>query len=520
MSSNYNRKVEYVIYWLGSGNEMELSRLERLRDNQISVSSFSDSTLLQQNIAQKVPDLLVITGYSTPQECIDLGLTIKSNNQNTHMTLMLISEFLDKETKEYYYQSGGNELIIEPASLTEIYFRISHLKYVFDDKNNSSIQIEEASQMALLAMENSSDLGATIDFVKSAARCHTYESMANSILDAVKIYSDSAIVEMVGAQSFYYYGSDGSVDPDLKKLMLQNKSKERIVRFDNAFQINHSNLVILAEGLPIDDIPRMGRIADNLAILADTADRFVSELLAHERAVSTELTKRRFISTISHELNTPMNAVQGFSNIFSNKNEGDCLSNKDVVALKSIYTNSEKMKTIIETLIDITGDAEGASLLSEDDIDLNNLVFHINNDFSALATEKNLTLIFPEKLDIQFKGDQKHIRKMLSHLVDNAIKFTEVGSVEFIVKKIDHPRLGAVIRLCIRDTGIGISESDLERLFKQIGQLDISHDRKRYGAGLGLCYVQNFANQLNGKIEANSVLGEGSEFILTLPLSM
>ena len=518
MSSNYNRKVEYVVYWLGSGGQSDLSRLQRLQANHISVIAFSDQKELKLAYKDKEPDLLVIADYAFPQESIDLGISLKSICSNNKMTLMLICEMLDKDTKEYFYQSGGNELIIEPASLTEIYFKIRHLKFVFDDKNSASIQIEEASEMALLAMENSSDLGSTIDFVKAATRCHDYEGMANSILDAVKIYSDFTIVEMLGAQSFYYFGSDGNVDPDLKKMLLNNKTSERIIRFDNAFQINHKHLVILAVGLPVDDAPRMGRIADNLAILANTADRFASELLAKEKVASSELTKRRFISTISHELNTPMNAIQGFSKIFYNREEDGVFTKKDLVALNSIYTNSKKMKSIIETLIDITGDNEDKRLLSRDDIQLSNLTFHLNNDFSDRAKSKNIRLVLPEVLDIQFKGDQKHIRKMLSNLIDNGIKFTETGEVKLTVNEVVDPLLGDAIQFIVTDTGIGIAEKDIENLFSHLGQLDVSHDRKSYGAGLGLFYVQNFAKQLNGKVEVNSILGEGSEFTLTLPL--
>ena len=517
MTSLDNRKVEYVVYWLGNGDEIDQSRVACLIENNIQVNAFSNRDALESKINDITPNLLVIANFSDAQANMKIGLELKSSATNTQTTLMMVIEHLDMESKEYYYQSGGNELVLEPASLTEIFFRIRHLKYTFDEQNNAKIQIEEASQMALLAMENSSDLGSTINFVKSATRCQDYESLAKAIFHAVKVYSDSAIVEMVGAETLYYFGSDGNIDPDLKKLLLENKHKTRIVRFDNAFQINHKNLVLLAEGLPIEDVPRMGRIADNLAILADTADRFVSELLLREQSVIAELAKRRFISTISHELNTPMNAIQGFSKIFAERGEGEKIGKKGVTALRSINTNAEKMKTIIKTLIDITGDDVAKGELSMTVIQVSDLILKLKNDCAPLAEKKSFALIFPEDIDIEFKGDKKHICKMLFHLMDNAIKFTEDGEVSLTITTKPDPVLGEVIEFSIQDTGIGISKANIGRLFTHLGQLDVSHERTQYGAGLGLFYVHSFAKQLGGNVSVKSIEGEGSEFILSLP---
>ncbi len=517
MTSLYNRKTDYKIYWLGKGDEFDQSRIERLNENSIDVECFSSQKEFEQAIENSFPHLIIIAGYADIQTNIEIGLTAKANNKSKTLTFMMITEFLDKETKEYFYQSGGNELVLEPASFIEIFFRIRQLKYIFDDKNNSSIQIEEASQMALLAMENSSDLGSTISFVKSATRCNDYAALAESILDAVNIYSDSAIVEIQGAETMHYFGSDGQVDPDLKKLMLANKSKGRIVRFDNAFQINHDRLILLAEGLPIDDHARMGRIADNLAILADTADRFVSGILLQEQAIISELAKTRFISTISHELNTPMNAIQGFSKIFSNRDKDDVVGEKGVIALQSIYNNSVKIKSIIETLIEVTGENEQQRLLSEDDIEVNSLILQLKNRCAILLGQKDIQMIFPERLDLQIKSDQKHVSKMLFHLLDNAIKFTSKGEVELTVSTVADDSIGEAIEFCVRDTGIGISEKNQSKLFKQLGQLNVDHDRNEYGAGIGLYYVQSYAKQLQGKVEVNSSEGKGSTFTLTLP---
>ncbi len=520
MTIKNNRKTEYDIYWLGAGDELDLSRVEKLHQNNLNVVAFSEFKSLQGATVKHKPNLLVIANYADVARNIDFGLNIKSNQDGNEINFLLITESLDKETKDYFYQSGGNELLLEPASLIEIFFRIKHSKFIFDQKNNASMQIAKASQMALLAMENSRLLDKTINFVQSAARCNDYESMAKCIFSAVKDYSDSAMVEMTGAESFYYFGSHGAIDPDLKQLLLSQKNETRIVYFENTLQMNHDYLILIAEGLPIEDSVRMERIADNLAILIDTADRFVSELLLREQSIASELAKQRFISTISHELNTPLNAIMGFSKLIAAKGPDEILGDKGVTALNSIGTNSEKMQEIIQTLIDITGEQSKLSQLSKDEIEVSNIILHLKNSCSPLVVGRPIRLIFPRKINIQLKSDQKHLIKMLFNLIDNAIKFTDKGEVELEVSQALDKRRGNVIQFCVKDTGIGISKKNASKLFKHLGQLDVGHDRKHYGAGLGLFYVQSFVKQLNGKIEVNSIEGKGSEFTLTVPTNL
>jgi len=521
MSSLYNRKVDYVVYWLSSGKEIDHAKIKLLENEGIKVSTFSVHKNLIQAIENLQPDLMVISYFKDSLKPlnseVDLAIHLQSEVVSNSTSIIVLTESISGNDKVKFYKNGGDDLFVQPIIDLEVVIKIKKLFKIFNQANNANIQIEEASQMALLAMENSSDLGGTINFVNAATHCHSYETLAECIFNAVKIYSDFAILEMVGSDSMYYYSSTHNIDFELKKLLLKNKNDQTVVRNENMFQMNQVNLTLLVIGLPVDDVARMGRISDSLSILANIAERFASELLLHEQAAVSELNKRRFISTISHELNTPMNAIQGFSKLISKRGADDSLGKKGVLALDSIYKNSKKMNTIIETLIEITREEDSNNELSNSEINLNSLMETIRNKFITLSDQKNIKLILPDNLDYQFSSNLKHVTKMLSHLLDNAIKFTNAGEVKVSVCHIDDLQVGNAIQFSIKDTGSGISKSKINQLFKSLGQLDTSHDRSEYGIGLGLYYVQSFASQLNGKVEVNSEEGVGSEFVLTLP---
>jgi len=529
-SNNYNQKVDYSIYWLGAGDELDQSRIERLNQNHIQVRHFSDQDQLMIAIDKSPPNMLAIANYSDLTSCIEIGIKIKKLQANSNIHFMMITPRLDEETKDYFYQNGGSELLLEPASLIEIFFRIQQEKLNFDHKNNADIQIEEASQMALLAMENSSDLGSTINFVKSATRCTDYQSLAMCIFDAVKVYSDLAVIEMVGAKSNYYFSST-QTDPlsvqsfdleseKLKEFLIENKSETRIVQDKDFIQMNHPHLIVTAKGLPVDDICRMGRIADNLAILCDTADRFTSELLLREKTQLMEQTKKRFISSISHELNTPMNAILGFSQLISARGPEQPMGDKGVLALESIVTNSEKMKSIIEKLNQVTNDSLANENLSKSHFEILPLLADLERSFINVANSKNIELQIPKDCTFTLNSNQQALQKVLNNLLENALKFIEKGSVVVKVNAIHSGYAGDSIQFSIIDTGIGISEVNLDGIFDQIGQLDTSHDRQSYGAGLGLYFVQSLVKQLEGSVEVKSQLGVGSEFIVTIPTNI
>ena len=134
--------------------------------------------------------------------------------------------------------------------------------------------MNEASQMAMLVMENSSELDSIISFAKSAIIADNLEQLAKHIFEMTDSFPNSALVEIKSAEEFEYYSSTCKNDKTRQNTITQNKGNQRIVQNDKFLQVNNENLTLLVKGLLIDNENKMGRLSDSLTILCDIADRF------------------------------------------------------------------------------------------------------------------------------------------------------------------------------------------------------------------------------------------------------
>ncbi len=266
-----------------------------------------------------------------------------------------------------------------------------------------------------------------------------------------------------------------------------------------------------------DDNAEVFRVIE---LLQDITERkqFINELKeAKEKAEESDRLKSSFLTNMSHEIRTPMNAILGFTELLTSDNL-KAQSKKEYV--KIIQTSGNHLLDIINDIIDISKiDAEQTSLY-ETDFDLNTLLFEIYQFFQSLITEKGNNqvqlLLNHDKLDIEYPvfTDKKILKQILINLIGNAIKFTDKGSVEFgyEIKNSD------TILFKVKDTGIGMTEDELQFVFDRFRQGDETYNRTFGGTGLGLAISKEFVELLGGKIWVESTKDNGSVFYFTLPL--
>jgi two-component sensor histidine kinase len=153
-----------------------------------------------------------------------------------------------------------------------------------------------------------------------------------------------------------------------------------------------------------------------------------------------------------------------------------------------------------------------------DVFDLRSLLEHIARPFrlEAEASSLEVRIELDESLPHFVRADQKHLRRIIANLLDNAIKFTEEGTVRFAATMAEEEKL----RLVVEDTGIGISEEDLSEIFAPFHQQEETLTKRRGGTGLGLAIVQHLVTLMQGSIRADSVPGEGTTFTVEFPLSV
>jgi len=244
-----------------------------------------------------------------------------------------------------------------------------------------------------------------------------------------------------------------------------------------------------------------------LVLMLDLTD-FMKEKQRAEQASSA---KTSFLATMSHEIRTPMNAILGMSTIL-NRME---LSPEQRRYISDISKASDSLLSIINDILDFSKIEAGKMEIVKVDFNLLTLLDNLYSMFSVMFEQKQLTLeyLFNSNLPEHVYGDENRLRQILSNLLSNALKYTETGGVYFSAWLDDEDNL----RFDVKDSGIGIRESDIDKLFKPFEQLDVRKNRNIVGTGLGLPICYNLCKILNGDIWIASTYGKGTTFSVRLP---
>jgi PAS domain S-box-containing protein len=239
-----------------------------------------------------------------------------------------------------------------------------------------------------------------------------------------------------------------------------------------------------------------------------------TEELRHTNAQLREADryKDEFVSVISHELRTPLNFITGFASTLEDEVQGP-LNDAQREAVGKILTGSERMLLLVDDLLDFARMQAGTFHLSPEPTDYRPLVNEVAATMRLLADRKDLRLAIEVDGEFRPNVDGHRIIQVLSNLVSNAIKFTDAGTITVRVEA-----QGGTLLTSVRDTGCGIAESDLPRLFQRFSQLDMSATRKVGGTGLGLAISKAIVEAHGGTIGVESAPGAGSTFSFTLPL--
>lgn len=277
--------------------------------------------------------------------------------------------------------------------------------------------------------------------------------------------------------------------------------------------IAHDTILgVLAVTRGVDDPPFGSRDIHRIRAISDYAALALWKAELLERAQDADRAKSRFLATVSHELRTPLTALAGYGELLADQVIGP-LSEAQLDVLERMRSVTAHLAAVIEEVLSFSSLDEGREVVRLTDFLAADLVRATAAVIEPLARPKQLAFRWSvPDAPIRMTSDVDKIRQILVNLAGNAVKFTDAGEV-----RLDLARRGDDVCFIVSDTGIGIHERDIDRLFKPFAQLDTTLTRRHGGTGLGLYISQSLAELLGGRVTVSSEQGKGSTFTLILP---
>ena len=389
----------------------------------------------------------------------------------------------------------------------------------------NAIKLAKNYDQSRLKLSAIHDLKTVFEKEKNYAEAYRYTLRYNALNDSVfNIRLHSQLVE-----KRILYRSD-EIQQQILSLKTVNREDMAVVKTHNQIVFKQRLLMFIGIigsiifSVLLFLIIRHNRVIRNVNLLLKERNEqlviqkeYITEAL--QRAKQSEKLQSVFLANMSHEIRTPMNAIMGFSELLG-FDEVDEEESEQFI--DHIISNSEILLDIMDNIIDIAQLEVGQFSLSFAPCRLDELLLELAETFSLrLNTYKNkneisLDFKLPSTIiDLELYTDRMRLYQIISNLLDNAIKFTERGNIEFGIEKRD----GNDLYFYVKDTGIGIKPENKEIIFNRFRQVEDSFTRRFGGVGLGLSISKNLIELLGGKIWVESIPDEGSIFRFIHPIN-
>ncbi len=360
--------------------------------------------------------------------------------------------------------------------------------------------------------------------VKSKDEIRNLADSFNKMTDEIKRLFDELNIKNVELQNIIGAIKDGMlVLNNSGSVILANAAAEKIVGKDNIIGAYYRSLIsdnafskFVKKVFVKQKSYSAELIIDDIHYLCSghwlkSKDEVIVILYDLSEIKEFEKIKKDFVVNVSHELRTPLTAIKGFIETLEDDTD---VSDQNRHFLNIIHRHTNRLINIVNDLLLLSELENTGSKLELKKTNLNTLIANTLVIFQQKANEKNLKLKFKTDKDLpEIKADGFKLEQMLLNLIDNAVKYTDEGSI-----RVKARQKGKNIRIEIEDTGLGIPQDKAERIFERFYILDKSRSRKVGGTGLGLSIVKHIVNLHKGGITVKGTPGKGTTFTIDLPL--
>ncbi|HTH93821.1 MAG TPA: response regulator [Rhodocyclaceae bacterium] len=311
--------------------------------------------------------------------------------------------------------------------------------------------------------------------------------------------------------------------PEADRVQYQREDEEAI---RNAGQVRREMSMLYADGKLHQTLYFVSgfRLSNGcpgglVGTIVDISEQKAAELaMAQAKQVAEDAarTKAEFLANMSHEIRTPMNAIIGMTHLIMKTD----LSQRQHDYVRKLQQSGQHLMGIINDILDQSKIEAGKLSIEQIEMSLEAVLDNVANLISAKAVEKGLELVFDVAADVpnDLVGDPLRIGQILINYANNAIKFTEKGEVDIRIRKQAEDEKHVMLHFAVHDTGIGLTPTQMDNLFKSFQQADTSITRKYGGTGLGLAISRSLAHMMGGDVGVESSIGVGSTFWFTAHL--
>ncbi len=419
------------------------------------------------------------------------------------------------------FEESRNQ-ILEQLMLLKKDNEAIHFKYdrANKDKNiiyalltKTSTDLNQAvSDLKIRAEELSTLLSAIPAFVYFKNEKLEYQLVNN----AFEEFIEKKLTDLIGKKVNYFL-------PEYNSSLYNNIEQEVLTTGLPVYNIeeiivkNQQKIYLSTNLAPVKNTD--GLVIGLVGVSYDITDRKNYEIeltKAKEQAEAGTRAKSEFLANMSHEIRTPMNGIIGMAEILKQSS----LTNEQLANLEAIEVSANSLLSLINDVLDFSKIEAGKLDFEIIEFNLRNMLGDIERILVTKANEKGLDfrVVCDDSIPANLQGDPHRLKQIILNLTSNAIKFTEKGHVEVVIKLEKNLPKNHLLRFEINDTGIGVSKEGRQSLFKEFSQVDTSTTRKYGGTGLGLSISKRLVEMMNGKIDMNSKFGKGSTFWFTAML--